>query len=127
MVDVKPTNIKLQHRARSILREICGERCPTNNEDLDSTLESCNKNVKLAAVVISLNVPVTEAQRLLDEAGGVLALVLERAKPSLALSPNAQKKIPHYLCVDAGGSKCAAVILSENGIEGTGFYGTCNA
>ena len=126
MIDVKPTNMKLEHRARGILRDICGSRCPSADEDLSAILETCNGSVKLAAVVITLKVPVQEAQRLLEEVDGMLALVLKEANSPLPLTIGKRSKASYYLCVDAGGSKCAAVIISKDGIQGTGISGPCN-
>jgi N-acetylmuramic acid 6-phosphate etherase len=128
MVDVKPTNVKLQLRARRILREICGDRCPESDEDLDQELKSCNRNVKLTAVKICLGVSVEEAKRRLQGAGSVLASLLKasRASNASANGAPANHDTAYVLCVDGGGSKCGAVILSSDGAIGYGESGPCN-
>lgn len=125
---MKPTNIKLEIRARRILREICGDRCPESDEDLDQELKACGRNVKLTAVKICLGVSVEEADRRLQDAGGVLANLL---KASQASNENgngisASQGAAYVLCVDGGGSKCSAVIMSRNGAVGHGESGPCN-
>lgn len=129
MIDVKPTNVKLKLRARRILREICGERCPVLDDALDATLEACGRSVKLAAVVIWFNVPIAEAQRRLDEADGILANALQ---PRHAPEEIESRAKTFYLCVDGGGSKTHAVITSFDGVnaggmEAEGNAGPCNA
>lgn len=125
MIDVKPTNIKLKIRARRILREICGDRCPALDEDIDQELRNCGRSVKLAAVKISLGVSVEEAERLLKDAGGVLANLLKPQASILSLA-NGIAEGSYVLCVDGGGSKCNAVIISENGDVGSGESGPGN-
>ena len=128
MVDVRPTNVKLQLRARKILREICGDRAPTFDEELDRELSSCGRNVKLAAVKIYLGISVDEADSRLRAAGGVLANIITigqtpaEAVNRVALDANAE----YVLCVDGGGSKCSAVLLSRSGLLFRGESGPCN-
>lgn len=125
MIDLKPTNIKLEIRARRILREICGDRCPPADEDINQELRACGRSVKLAAVKISLGASVEEAERLLNDTGGVLANLL-KPRPSILDAANGIAEGSYVLCVDGGGSKCNAVIISENGDIGSGESGPCN-
>lgn len=118
MIDLKASNHKLQQRSRNIIRTICGASAPVSDDELDRTLALCNGSVKLAVATILLQVSGEEAAKRLEDAKGVLADVLD------------VKPIPedsHFvLCVDGGGSKCAAVLLGQNGEEGRGEAGECN-
>ncbi|KIW97102.1 N-acetylmuramic acid 6-phosphate etherase [Cladophialophora bantiana CBS 173.52] len=128
MVDLKATNFKLQQRSRNILRTICGSRCPDSDASLDALLESCQGSVKLAIATLGLGTPVAEAKQRLEEASGVLANVLK--KPTNGCSngqTTADGDAPDYvLCVDGGGSKCAAVVISADGQRGYGEGPGCN-
>ena len=125
MVDVKPTNVKLQHRARRIIREICGSRCISSDEDLDVLLAKCERNVKVAVVSICFGIPVKEAKARLRIAKEVLANLLQ--VPSAMSNGIGTHDGPQYvLCVDGGGTKCRAVILDRNSAEGSGEAGPCN-
>ena len=124
MVDLKATNLKLRQRSRNMLRTICGQRCPESDESLDVLLNSCQGSVKLAIVTLTLGVSVLEATRRLDEAVGVLANVL---KTPVTANPTENSDTDEYvLCVDGGGSKCAAVIMSADGAVGVGEGSSCN-
>ncbi|KFY83831.1 hypothetical protein V500_09869 [Pseudogymnoascus sp. VKM F-4518 (FW-2643)] len=118
MIDLKATNNKLQQRSRNIIRTICGQSAPVSDDELDQILVLCNGSVKLAVATIILQVSGDEATKQLDAAKGVLADVLDD-------KPTSEDR--HFvLCVDGGGSKCAAVLLGRNGQEGRGEAGECN-
>lgn len=123
MVDLRATNLKLQQRSRNILRSICGPKCPQADEDLDALLSSCDGSVKVAIVSLSLGVQAPEARDRLDIAGGVLAKVLEEGHTSLATTGSV---LEYVLCIDGGGSKCAAAIISADGVLSCGEAGGCN-
>jgi N-acetylmuramic acid 6-phosphate etherase len=128
MVDVKPTNVKLQVRARGILRYICGDRAPASDEELDQELDACRRNVKLAAVKIYLGASIDEAESRLQAAGGILANIIKtvhtREKAANGMVDDADAEF--VLCVDGGGSKCSAVLLSKSGVMFRGESGPCN-
>lgn len=124
MVDLKATNFKLRQRSRNILRAICGTKCPTSDDDLDDLLKRCAGSVKLAITVLSLDISVPEAQKRLDEAGGVLANVINNYFDEPLVNGGENQK--YLLCVDGGGSKCAALILSADGQTGYGEAPGCN-
>ncbi|OAL22400.1 hypothetical protein AYO20_11186 [Fonsecaea nubica] len=128
MVDLRATNFKLQQRSRNILRAICGTQCPDSDADLDALLASCQGSVKLAIATIGLGTSVEEAKRRLEDAGGVLANVLKKPPHEYTKSqPTADSRAPEYvLCVDGGGSKCAAVVTSADGQIGYGEGPGCN-
>lgn len=124
MVDLKATNIKLQQRARNILRAIGGQRCHHSDEDLDAILTASRGSTKVAAVVIVLDVDVAEAELRLDRNKGVLAQVFAEAETESSTETNDDSGI--VLCVDAGGTSCKATVLSKDGAVGTGIGGPCN-
>lgn len=126
MVDVKPTNIKLEHRARSIIREIVGPDCLCPDDELDKVLVQCDESVKLAAVVLKLGVSVEEARHRLEAANGVLATLIKPSADSTVPTQNGHETYEAVLCVDAGGSRCRATILYSDGSNGTGEAGPCN-
>ncbi|OAA70757.1 N-acetylmuramic acid 6-phosphate etherase [Akanthomyces lecanii RCEF 1005] len=124
MVDLKATNIKLQQRARNILRAIGGQRCHHSDEDLDGILAAARGSTKVAAVVIVLEVDVAEAELRLERNNGVLAQVFAEAETESSTGNNDDSGI--VLCVDAGGTSCKATVLSKDGAVGTGIGGPCN-
>ncbi|OAR02982.1 hypothetical protein LLEC1_05646, partial [Akanthomyces lecanii] len=124
MVDLKATNIKLQQRARNILRAIGGQRCPHSDEDLDAILAASHGSTKVAAVVIVLDVDVAEAELRLERNNGVLAQVFAEAETQSSKGTKDESDI--VLCVDAGGTSCKATVLSKDGAVGTGIGGPCN-
>ncbi|EXJ72161.1 uncharacterized protein A1O5_04665 [Cladophialophora psammophila CBS 110553] len=128
MVDLKATNFKLQQRSRNMLRTICGSRCPDSDASLDALLESCQGSVKLAIATLGLGTPVAEAKQRLEEAGGILANVLKKTTNGCSNGQTtANGDAPDYvLCVDGGGSKCAAVVMSADGQRGYGEGPGCN-
>ena len=130
MIDVKATNAKLRQRARNILRTICSERCPAADAELDELLRKCDGSVKVAVASLMLSSSVPEARERLASAGGLLANVLEQTKHGVdeATGPlvNGHETVPYVLCVDGGGSKCAAVIRDCNGGSWRGQSGGCN-
>ncbi|KAJ9612242.1 hypothetical protein H2200_003839 [Cladophialophora chaetospira] len=123
MVDLKATNLKLEQRSRNILRTTCGIRCPESDNDLDALLKSCHGSVKVAIATLNLRVSPPEAKRRLDEVGGVLANLF---KDKVEVSPRLGKIEGYVLCVDGGGSKCAAAIVSCDGPAGYGEASSCN-
>ncbi|KAI0399129.1 putative glucokinase regulator family protein [Xylaria palmicola] len=125
MIDVKATNVKLKQRARNILRVVGGAACTQSDAELDQVLEHCGGSVKLAAVTIVLKVPVAEAEDRLRRNQGVLACVFEEAREKATQRGSHDEGF--VLCVDAGGTSCKAVIMSEDGETGMGAAGPCNA
>ena len=59
----------------------------------------------------------------------MLAAVVQEAElDAVKLSQGlAKAKDDFVLCVDAGGSSCKAVIISNDGLVGSGQSGPCNA
>ena len=71
MIDLEITNQKLQQRAVRFVREICGVDEKTAAEVLAAA-----KNVKTACVMIKKNCSKEQAQKLLEENGGILRRVI---------------------------------------------------
>jgi N-acetylmuramic acid 6-phosphate etherase len=74
MVDLKPTNIKLQQRAKRILMEI-------TNVDLrtaEKILEKTNYNVKSSLIMLILNVNLQTAEELLKQKSGKIRNIIEK-------------------------------------------------
>ncbi|KAI1826753.1 putative glucokinase regulator family protein [Xylaria intraflava] len=124
MIDVKATNIKLQQRARNMLRLVGGDGCTHSDAELDQILKNCQGSVKLAAVTIVLKVSVSEAEDRLRRNNGILARVFQEAREKEPQSESHRDKF--VLCVDAGGTSCKAVIMSTDGEMGVGVTGPCN-
>ena len=97
-----------------------------SDSDLDALLLKCNGSVKLALLVAETGLPVGDRQAKLDLAGGVLAKALDiRAKNDHTNGCSTQER-QYVLCIDGGGTKCAAVIAGRTGIIGRGIAGPCN-
>jgi len=126
MVDLRATNLKLQQRSRNILRSICGSKCPEADEALDDLLNSCGGSVKIAIASLTLGVTVLEAVNRLDDAGGVLSKILKHDEGVPADPTTNSNQFEYALCIDGGGSKCAAALISADGAISIGEAGGCN-
>lgn len=126
MIDVKATNEKLQQRSRDIIRIVCDSDCPSTDEELDRLLAACGGSVKIAAASILLGTSIEDARKRLNSAGGILAEVLKSREDSNGISNGAKDHQDFVLCVDGGGSKCAAVMIGKSGQIGRGEAGQCN-
>jgi N-acetylmuramic acid 6-phosphate etherase len=73
MVDVVATNAKLRARALRLVTELAG------NVDAASVLEAAGGRVKTAVVMARRNVDRDTAERLLDDAGGRLAQLMDES------------------------------------------------
>jgi N-acetylmuramic acid 6-phosphate etherase len=128
MVDLVASNQKLKQRSRNILRKVSKHCSVMTDQYLDDLLTHCNGRVKLAIVVAEKGLSIEQSQRELDMAKGVLANVLAVENGSQVEEPlvNGSSRRQRVLCIDGGGSKCAAVAgtLSDN--TGNGVAGPCN-
>jgi N-acetylmuramic acid 6-phosphate etherase len=77
MVDLRATNLKLKDRSERILMEVCD----VTREQARDLLERSGGTVKTAIVMRFLGVSCEEAERALDEHGGVIRRVLKRDPP----------------------------------------------
>ena len=73
MVDVKPTNEKLVRRAIRIV----ATAAKTDEDEARSALEQCGFSAKTAIVMLVKHLPAAEAERRLEETGGIVARALD--------------------------------------------------
>ncbi|KAJ5809673.1 uncharacterized protein N7503_001891 [Penicillium pulvis] len=124
MVDMVASNLKLEQRARNILRRLSVKCNNLSDADLDSLLAKCNGSVKLAILVAETCGSVESCRETLTSAGGVLAKALtEASQPADKCLPENRQFV---LCIDGGGTKCAAVVGDKDGVVSHGFAGPCN-
>lgn len=127
MVDMVASNLKLKKRSHNMLRRVSAKCKPLSDGELDSLLVKCNHSVKLAVLVAESQYPVDVCERHLEVASGVLAKALadiNRLKEK-TITETSQLR-PFVLCVDGGGTKCAAVVTDGTGAVYRGFAGPCN-
>lgn len=126
MVDMVASNLKLKQRSRNMLRKLSKVCEPKSDADLDALLLNCSRSVKLALLVAETGLSVGECQSKLEQVGGVLAkaLSVEPAKGEASESQLLEQK--YVLCIDGGGTKCAAVIMNHKGDISRGLAGPCN-
>ncbi|CBF73938.1 uncharacterized protein ANIA_11038 [Aspergillus nidulans FGSC A4] len=131
MVDLVASNAKLRQRSRNILRRLSAECASMPNLELDSLLSRCKGSVKLALLMVATGKPVEECREVLEAADQQLAKALELAATS-TLQQGAEGRLRDQsteliLCIDGGGSKCAAVVATKAGaVLGRGEAGPCN-
>lgn len=98
-----------------------------SDSELDALLARSNRSVKLAMLVAETGETAEVCQEHLDSAGGVLTRALDRACPSTQhLSPNDTISRRFALCIDGGGTKCAAAVADGSGGTSHGYAGPCN-
>jgi N-acetylmuramic acid 6-phosphate etherase len=73
MVDVKPTNAKLEERQRSIVMQATG----VTRDQAQQSLAQTQGNCKLAIFMLLSNLDLLQAEQKLDQAGGVISLALK--------------------------------------------------
>lgn len=73
MVDVKPTNEKLVRRAIRIVATAAN----TDEDEARAALEQCGFSAKTAIVMLVKHLPAAEAERRLEETGGIVARALD--------------------------------------------------
>lgn len=71
MIDLEVTNLKLQQRAVRFVREICSV-----DEKMAEEVLAKAKNVKTACVMLKKNCTKEQAQKLLEENGGILRKII---------------------------------------------------
>ncbi|TFK65673.1 N-acetylmuramic acid 6-phosphate [Pluteus cervinus] len=138
MIDVKSSNNKLADRARRIFQAVVDSTPSSFSEsapkrftptEIDELIKLCDGSVKTAIVVAKLNCSIEHAKELLTQADGVLKKVLLSAEGNNghgSEGENIPGKSGLFLCIDAGGSRCKAVIASKDGIVARSEGGPCN-
>ncbi|KAJ5108163.1 hypothetical protein N7456_004838 [Penicillium angulare] len=124
MVDLKASNLKLEQRSRNILRRASPKCASLSESQLDGLLKKCNRSVKLSILVAETGESVEECEERLAFVGGVLSEALLTSSPHIPTIPQEQRRF--VLCIDGGGSKCAAVIVDESNVLSYGSAGPCN-
>ncbi|PGH01137.1 N-acetylmuramic acid 6-phosphate etherase [Helicocarpus griseus UAMH5409] len=131
MVDLKASNLKLQQRSRNIIKKLSGFSCPSTDEEIDDILRRCDGSVKLALATLAIGSTVDDARRQLEAAGGKLTEVLKHKSQQRFKTDGGNVtppgNTPLVMYVDGGGTKCAAVVLGQDGKIGKGEAGPCNA
>ncbi|KAJ6008275.1 hypothetical protein N7540_012251 [Penicillium herquei] len=127
MVDMVASNLKLEQRSRNMLRRL-SEKCNARSDsELDTLLAESNGSVKLAILVVETSESVQTCQQSLYSAEGILSEALAGISRSDERHiRHIQGERPFVLCIDGGGSKCAAVVADKSGVMSYGFAGPCN-
>lgn len=120
MVDMVASNLKLEQRSRNILRRLSPKCSSLPDSELNKLLAQCNGSVKMAILVAETQDSVEKCRERLENSGGVLAVAMPE-KPLVA-----ETKRELVLCIDGGGSKCAAVAADSAGALYHGHSGPCN-
>jgi N-acetylmuramic acid 6-phosphate etherase len=140
MVDVQMSNLKLQQRARNIVRTIDPPSASLPDSVLDTTIASCDGSVKLTLMHLMSGLPVEDSRRTLAENGGVLKRALEAwqegteqgtVTPASSVDENVllgEEAAPEdlVLAIDGGGSKCGIAVTGRSGVVGRADGEACN-
>jgi len=95
------------------------------DSDLDALLFKCDRSVKLAILVAETGKTVEECKSDLALHGGILSIALQgNIKHRELVSNEFLRKF--VLCIDGGGTKCAAVVADASGKISHGYAGSCN-
>ncbi|KAJ5142392.1 hypothetical protein N7476_003748 [Penicillium atrosanguineum] len=126
MVDMVASNLKLEQRSRNMLRRLSTKCSSMSDSELNALLSASKHSVKLAILVAETGESVDTCANLLKSAGGVLATALNEISQSSTQSMNTEISGRFMLCIDGGGSKCAAVVTNADGLVSHGYGGPCN-
>ncbi|KAJ5835381.1 hypothetical protein N7447_001407 [Penicillium robsamsonii] len=126
MVDLVASNLKLEQRSRNILRRLSAKCQSAPDAELDAVLAKCNGSVKLAILVSETGESVETCQGYFDDAGGVLANALAAISKPIEQKPTTTPTQKFTLCIDGGGTKCAAAVANGTNVVGQGSAGPCN-
>lgn len=127
MVDMVASNLKLEQRSRNMLRRLSMKCSSMRDSELDALLFTSKQSVKLAILVAETSQSVETCEKLLESAGGVLATALgglPGPTPTQSATPEISRRC--VLCIDGGGTKCAAVVANAGGVVSHGYGGPCN-
>ncbi|KAJ5513734.1 hypothetical protein N7463_003286 [Penicillium fimorum] len=126
MVDLVASNLKLEQRSRNILRRLSAKCQSAPDAELDAVLAKCNGSVKLAILVSETGESVETCQGYFDAADGVLANALAAISKPIEQKPTTAPTRKFALCIDGGGTKCAAAVANGTNVVGQGSAGPCN-
>lgn len=95
------------------------------DSDLDALLIKCDRSVKLAILVAETDKSVEDCKSDLELSGGILSNALQ--ENTKRPEPVPKKLLRNFvLCIDGGGTKCAAVVADASGKISHGYAGSCN-
>ncbi|KAJ5346295.1 hypothetical protein N7541_008777 [Penicillium brevicompactum] len=127
MVDMVASNLKLRHRSRNMLRSLSVQCRSASDDELDALLARCNRNVKLAILVAESQESVEVCEGHLHSAGGFLTKALAAVhRPNKETVGETATSRQFSLCIDGGGTKCAAAVIDSAGAIYRGSAGPCN-
>jgi N-acetylmuramic acid 6-phosphate etherase len=126
MVDLVASNLKLQQRSRNFLRKLSKNCEFMSDADLDALLLECSGSVKLALLAAETGLPVEDCQSRLESTRGVLSKALDKRPDNEQVNGCSTQSRQYVLCIDGGGTKCAAVIADKTGVISRGVAGPCN-
>lgn len=127
MVDMVASNLKLEQRSRNMLRRLSTKCNSMSDSELDALLAQSKRSVKLTMLVAETGQTVDVCRQHLDSAGGVLAAALDEACPPTQTFPLNEGNTKRFtLCIDGGGTKCAAASTDISGNMSHGYAGPCN-
>ncbi|CAI7647170.1 unnamed protein product [Penicillium pancosmium] len=125
MVDLQASNLKLKQRSKNILKRLSSKCAAMADSELDELLIDCERSVKLAFLVAETGKSVETCKGDLQNAGEILAKALDVAVPDAR--PVSNELVRKFaLCIDGGGTKCAAVVADAAGNTTRGYAGPCN-
>ncbi|KAJ5102500.1 hypothetical protein N7532_003029 [Penicillium argentinense] len=125
MVDLQASNLKLKQRSKNILKRLSTVCAALSDSEMDTLLVKCDRSVKLAILVAETGKSVEDCKKHLQSAGGILSKALDGvAQPARPVVNKLTKKL--VLCVDGGGTKCAAVVCDASGNTSHGYSGPSN-
>ncbi|CAK7224380.1 hypothetical protein SBRCBS47491_005529 [Sporothrix bragantina] len=153
MLDVRVRNHKLRLRGRRILRQVCGvgpaylltERETDGNEmsssvpqkpqrmdllspeadaAIDTHIQICGANVKLACAVAVSGLDLVSAQARLERVHGHFHEFLSLPRPAEAFLAGQDDDL--VLAIDGGGTHCKVAVATRSGEVAHGEAGACN-
>lgn len=125
MVDLQASNLKLKQRSKNILKRLSSTCAVMADSELDELLIECERSVKLAFLVAETGKSVETCKGDLQNAGEILTKALDVEVPDVR--PVSNELVRKFaLCIDGGGTKCAAVVADAAGYTTRGYAGPCN-
>ncbi|CAK7228199.1 hypothetical protein SCUCBS95973_006799 [Sporothrix curviconia] len=155
MLDVRVRNHKLRVRGRRILRQVCGAgpaylltnkkpddnavfsdaeprvpqkvdlSTPGSDAAIDTHIQMCGDNVKLACAVAVSGLDLVSAQARLKHAHDHFHKFLSQLQPTEALLADQDDDVL-VLAIDGGGTHCRVAVATRSGQIAHGEAGACN-
>ncbi|KAJ5669925.1 N-acetylmuramic acid 6-phosphate etherase [Penicillium maclennaniae] len=125
-VDLVASNLKLEQRTRNTLRRLSTKCGSMTVSKLDPLLSTSNRSVEFASLVAETGESVKTCEELLKSAGCVLATALDDISRPSTQQVHIEISGRLMLCIDGGGTKCAAVVTNPDGLASHGYGGLYN-